>query len=222
MEELQMDLDELSAGVVELSTLEDQSLQETVSTLLQTRIPEDMAFIQASTTKMDGLINAILKLSRLGYGAMQFESVNLQAIISANINALAHMIKVAGVTITVGALPKLVSDQAAIEQIIGNLLSNAIKYLEPKRPGIVQIFGEVNQATDTVEIHFQDNGRGIAQEDMSKVFEIFQRVGKQDQPGEGMGLAYVWALIKRLGGKISCESTAGQGTTFHVILPNKR
>jgi signal transduction histidine kinase len=68
-------------------------------------------------------------------------------------------------------------------------------------------------------IHIRDNGRGIAQEDIPKVFEIFKRVGTQDVTGEGMGLAYVKALVKRQGGRIWCESELGKGSTFSFTIP---
>ena len=54
---------------------------------------------------------------------------------------------------------------------------------------------------------------------MDKVFAPFRRAGPQDVPGEGMGLAYVRALLHRLGGRIECQSQPGVGTTFRFMLP---
>ncbi len=64
----------------------------------------------------------------------------------------------------------------------------------------------------------RDNGRGIAEDDISHVFEPFRRVGRQDVSGEGMGLAYVRTLVRRHGGDITCQSTLGVGTTFTFTL----
>ena len=64
----------------------------------------------------------------------------------------------------------------------------------------------------------QDNGRGIAADDIPRVFEPFRRVGRQDVPGEGMGLAYVRTLVRRHGGEITCQSTLGVGTTFSFTI----
>jgi signal transduction histidine kinase len=64
----------------------------------------------------------------------------------------------------------------------------------------------------------QDNGRGIAEADIPHVFEPFRRVGRQDVPGEGMGLAYVRTLVRRHGGDITCQSTLGVGTTFTFTI----
>jgi len=65
----------------------------------------------------------------------------------------------------------------------------------------------------------KDNGRGIAKEDIPKVFDIFRRVGKQDVEGEGMGLAYVKTMVRRLGGRIWCESEVGKWTEFGFSVP---
>jgi signal transduction histidine kinase len=64
-----------------------------------------------------------------------------------------------------------------------------------------------------------DNGRGIAERDMERIFELFRRSGVQDRPGEGIGLAHVRALVRRLGGDISCSSTPDVGTIFTLTLP---
>jgi signal transduction histidine kinase len=68
--------------------------------------------------------------------------------------------------------------------------------------------------------HIRDNGRGIAEEDMPKVFAPFRRIGRQDMPGEGMGLPYVQTLVRRHGGRIWCQSELGVGTTFSFAIPN--
>jgi signal transduction histidine kinase len=74
---------------------------------------------------------------------------------------------------------------------------------------------------DVTAFHVRDNGRGIAEEDIPKVFEPFRRVGRQDVPGEGMGLAYVRMLVRRHGGEIWCHSTPGVGTMFTFTIAHK-
>jgi signal transduction histidine kinase len=65
----------------------------------------------------------------------------------------------------------------------------------------------------------EDNGRGVHARDRERIFDLFRRAGPQDQPGEGIGLAHVRTLVRRLGGRIACDSTPGRGTTFTVALP---
>ena len=121
-------------------------------------------------------------------------------------------------TVNVGPLPEVVADRTALEQILGNLLTNAVLYLEPGRPGRIEVGG--SRGPDETTFFVRDNGRGIAPEDMPKVFAPFRRAGKQDVKGEGMGLAYVRTLVRRHGGEIRCESQLGVGTTFTFTLPN--
>lgn len=71
-----------------------------------------------------------------------------------------------------------------------------------------------------IRIDVEDNGRGIAVADRERVFELFRRAGEQDQPGEGIGLAYVRSLIRNLGGDITVASTEGTGSTFTLLLPS--
>lgn len=113
-------------------------------------------------------------------------------------------------------LSEVVADRTAMGQVVGNLLNNAVTYLEPGRPGEIEVSGE--RAGNGATFHVRDNGRGIAERDRDKVFTPFRRAGKEDVPGEGMGLAYVQALIRRHGGRMWFESEPGQGSTFHFTV----
>jgi len=121
--------------------------------------------------------------------------------------------------VEVGVLPKIDTDRLASEQIISNLVDNAIKYMPSGQAGLIGI----NCIDDGNEYHFsvQDNGRGIAAGDQEKIFEIFKRAGQQNVPGDGMGLAYVRALLKKLGGRVWCESELGVGTKMMFSLPKQ-
>ena len=97
-------------------------------------------------------------------------------------------------------------------------MSNAVLYLDPGRPGEIEVIAQ--RDSDEMTFRVRDNGCGIAEEDMDKVFAPFRRAGKQDVPGEGMGLPYVQTLVRRHGGRIWCESEPGVGTTFSFTLSN--
>ena len=180
-------------------------------------IPEALRFIRSSTSKMDRLINAILKLSREGRRVLTPEPVEMRAVFAGIIDTMHHQAASRDASITVGDVPDIVADRLALEQIFGNLVDNALKYLRPGRPGEIRIVGWQEGATMVYEV--TDNGRGIAPRDMERVFELFRRAGDQSVPGEGIGLAHVRALVRRLGGTISCQSTLDAGTTFTTRLP---
>jgi PAS domain S-box-containing protein len=192
--------------------------QRAAITALEQDIPEALGFIDSSVTRMDRFINALLQLSRLGRRQLDLEPIDMQALVQAILGSLAHQVEERGAQVIVGSLPQVVADRTSMEQIVGNLLDNAVKYLDPGRPGVI----EITAALDGAETAFQvrDNGRGIAPEDMDKIFAPFRRAGQQDVPGEGMGLPYVQALVRLHGGRIVCESELGIGTTFAFTIPN--
>jgi signal transduction histidine kinase len=181
-------------------------------------IPESIRFIKSSTAKMDRLIGAILKLSREGRRVLAPEPVAMAALIDGIAASLRHQSEERGATITTGALPDVTSDRLVLEQVFSNLLENALKYLQPGRPGRIEVRGRAEGRTLVYEV--QDNGRGIAARDLERVFELFRRAGDQTVPGEGIGLAHVRALVRRLGGRIDCVSTEGVGSTFRIELPS--
>ena len=77
------------------------------------------------------------------------------------------------------------------------------------------------ETPEKIALDVQDNGRGIADQDLERVFELFRRAGVQDQPGEGIGLAQVRTIIRNLGGDITVTSALDKGTNFHIVLPRQ-
>ena len=180
-------------------------------------IPEALRFIRSSTGKMDRLINAILRLSREGRRVLTPEPIEMRGLFTGIADTMQHQVDSRDAAITVGAVPAVTGDRLALEQIFSNLIDNALKYLRPGVPGAITVTGW--RDGNSVVFQVADNGRGIAPRDQERVFELFRRAGDQSVPGEGIGLAHVRALIRRLGGTISCSSTPDVGTTFTVRLP---
>ncbi|MBU1751120.1 MAG: PAS domain S-box protein, partial [Chloroflexi bacterium] len=145
---------------------------------LEEDIPEALGFIESSVNRMDGFIGALLTLSRLGRRVLTLETVDVNALIQTTLQTLAYQLEERQATVAVGRLPDVVADRTSMEQILGNILTNAVGYLAPDRPGEIEITAErgSNETTFTI----RDNGRGIAAEDMDKVFAPFRRAGKQD------------------------------------------
>jgi len=166
---------------------------------------------------MDALINNILNLSRAGRRYLNLELVECRPIVENILKTLTHQIEAKQGVVAIGELPSITSDKVSVEQIFGNLLDNAIKYMENGRPARIWI--SAHSTPDEVVFQVRDNGRGIDQKDMEKIWAIFRRVGRQDTQGEGMGLAYVRTLVRRLGSRIWCKSTVGKGTEFFFSLP---
>ncbi|RZJ97033.1 MAG: histidine kinase [Brevundimonas sp.] len=183
-------------------------------------MPEAIGFIRTSTEKMDRLINAILKLSREGRRTLVPEVLEMTPLVQAIADSVRHQTEAADAVITVEPLPHLDSDRLSIEQVFGNLVDNAVKYLDPKRPGRITISGETAPG-GWVVYRIADNGRGISPKDHERIFELFRRSGRQDRPGEGLGLAFVRNSVRRLGGSIDIESELDRGSTFTLKFPKR-
>jgi signal transduction histidine kinase len=178
---------------------------------------ESIGFIKAGIAKMDALIGAILKISREGRRNFRPERLDMTRLVQGLADAQRHQIDAAGAKVVIDRLPPVTADRLAIEQIFGNLIDNAIKYLDPARPGHVEVTGI--ETGPRIRYEVRDNGRGIPAKDHGRVFELFRRSGAQDRPGEGIGLAHVKTLVRSLGGRIDLTSEPGKGTTFIVGLP---
>lgn len=186
---------------------------------LGTGFDEAITFIKTSITKMDRLINAVLKLSREGRRDFKPEEIDMNALLASIEQTVAHRATEQGATVVVADLPPVVSDQLAVEQIFSNLLDNALKYGRHEEPGRIEIRGRATRTHVIYEVC--DNGRGIDPHDHQRVFELFRRSGPQDRPGEGIGLAHVRALVRRLGGTMGLTSELGKGSVFTVTLPRR-
>ena len=178
---------------------------------------EALGFIKSSIAKMDRLISAILNLTREGRREFEPVRIDTKELIEAIVTTMAHQVLEAQAKIQIDALPNIVSDRLALEQIFSNLIDNALTYLKAGVPGEITVRGRTKLGFAIFEI--ADNGRGIDPKDYQRIFDLFRRAGTQDRPGQGIGLAHVRALVRRLGGTMSVASELHQGSTFTITLP---
>jgi signal transduction histidine kinase len=178
---------------------------------------EALGFIKSSIAKMDRLISAILNLTREGRREFEPVRIDTSELIEGIVATVAHQAAEAEAQIRIEPLPDIVSDRLALEQIFSNLIDNALKYLKRGVPGDISVRGRTKLGFAIFEI--SDNGRGIDPKDHQRIFDLFRRAGIQDKPGQGIGLAHVRALVRRLGGTLSVASELHTGSTFTVTLP---
>jgi signal transduction histidine kinase len=178
---------------------------------------EALGFIKSSIAKMDRLINAILNLTREGRRKFEPVQIDTRELIEGIVATVAHQALESETRIHIEPLPDIISDRLALEQIFSNLIDNALKYLKPGVPGDITVRGRTRLGFAIFEV--ADNGRGIDPKDHQRIFDLFRRAGTQDKPGQGIGLAHVRALVRRLGGTMSVQSELQNGSTFTIALP---
>lgn len=111
------------------------------------------------------------------------------------------------------------SDPWRISEIFRNLVSNAIKYRKPGSDES-EIVIKINVDQLCADISFADNGIGIKDSSLKRIFEMFYRATDQGE-GSGIGLYIVKNAVEKLGGQIRVASSPGEGTRFHILLPNR-
>jgi len=192
--------------------------------------PEEMkeqfySVILNETDRMTRIVKDLLTLSRLDSAKMDWKNENFSlkksvenAYRAMEIEARRHGHKL---TMSVDStLPDFYGDRERIEQVFINLLSNAVKYT----PDGGRIDFSAESFTDHIKITVKDNGIGIAEENMPRMFERFYRVDKarsRESGGTGLGLSIAREIIRHYGGDIKLESKYGSGTNVSVILPKE-
>jgi two-component system NtrC family sensor kinase len=115
-------------------------------------------------------------------------------------------------------LPTVSSDASQLQQVIINLLVNAADSIDNKGGTItIKTKAVTTDSQPFVQVEISDTGSGIPEESLPKIFEPF--FSTKDQKGTGLGLAVVWGIIDKHGGKISVDSQVGKGSTFTIRLP---
>jgi signal transduction histidine kinase len=187
--------------------------------LLREEIPSALRFIRASANKFERLIDALLRLSRLGRTDHRLERVDVAALVQSTLDSLRHLIEQSGGCVRVGELPDAWADPTALGQVFSNLVANAIHYRSADRPVVISIEGKA----DARLLHYSvsDNGVGIPEVAQERLFQVFQRFHPKLAEGDGMGLTIVKRAVERHGGKVWAESRESMGTTFHFSLPVK-
>jgi signal transduction histidine kinase len=191
--------------------------------LMDRDIEESIRFIQAAVGRLARIIDALLRLSRAGRVEYQLREVDLAATVGKIVDALHDTITAKGAGVVVGKLPPAWGDPTALEQVFANLIGNAVQYLDPARPGRIDVDVDGADAPGLPPglrvYRVRDNGLGIPESYHQRMFTAFSRFHAGVAQGEGIGLALVRRMVERHGGRIWLESAPGVGTTFFVALP---
>jgi signal transduction histidine kinase len=172
--------------------------------------------ITRAADRMRALIDYLLDFSRLGRDR-KFGFVDCNRLLAEVITDLSRLIEANQAIITIGDLPSLLANEIQLRQLFQNLISNAIKFKRKDILPEIVIKHIANKATH--EFHISDNGIGIESKHFGRIFQMFQKLNKdQDFEGYGIGLANCNRIVELHGGQLWVESEPGHGSTFKFTL----
>lgn len=170
-----------------------------------------------AASRMRELIQNLLNYTQLNKSEAVEESVNVRELVNDALQNIKASVDASKTQITIESEVEIIQgDRVQLVQLVQNLLSNALKFTEAENPKI-----EIKCSKENGHVKFSvsDNGIGIAEGDLEKVFEIFKRLHtKKEYPGTGIGLAICKKVVDRHHGRIWPESKPGKGTTFYFTL----
>jgi signal transduction histidine kinase len=211
--------DELRVAVSDSSI--DEPTRQRIERVVDEDIGEALHYLQTAVLRASHIIDALLRLSRIGRVEYRHQKVEVRDIVPRVIDAMQGSIRARRAQVQVGDLPAVWGDPTALEQMFANLIGNAVNYLDPSREGRIEIgTTPAPPGVQSLRIFYvRDNGLGIPAIALPRLFNAFQRLHGTAAAGEGIGLALVRRVVERHGGRVWAESAEGVGTTFYLSLP---
>lgn len=196
-----------------LNIIKFENKQEDLNTYFQ--------MMQQSIYRMEEFIEQIVGYSKNKRLEVTIEEIDLYALIAAIFDNHRFVEGASRVDrlIRIDDQTTLYSDRGRLTIILNNLISNAIRYADLTKPQpFIKIDAVIDQ--DFLLIDFVDNGIGIGEEHVTRVFDMFYRANVNSK-GSGLGLFIFKETVTKLKGWVSLDSTIGKGTAYRIKLPNK-
>lgn len=192
-----------------------QLLEKKYSDQIDEKGKQYIHFAVDGAARMKTLIKDMLEFSRAGkLSRNDLDLIDLNEVLQDVMLGLQGLIKQTGASISSGNLPKVEAVSAPVRQVIQNLIINAITYQPKGQKAKIEITASTDNSGE-IKICISDNGIGITEANLKKIFDIFSRLHtKEDYPGSGMGLSISKKLMERMGGSISVQSSPKNGSIF--------
>jgi len=170
------------------------------------------------------LLGDLLEVSKIRTRPIKAQRVDTARLVHEVVEGMRYDIEAAEIDLSVeGDWPTLCCDRTRFRQVLQNLLDNAVKYMMNSDLRIITVRADAGEGQHRFTV--EDTGRGIAAEDLPRVFQVFSRAvhsGTHEVHGRGVGLATVKSIVESHGGSITVSSRLGAGSTFTVSLPADR
>jgi len=178
--------------------------------------------MQKSTARMKAFIEDLLQFTQLGSKATAFEPTDLNGVVKRVLEDLETRIVETQGTIKVKSLPVIETDSMQMYQLFLNLIGNGLKFHREGVAPVINLDGSRND-DGMWEITVEDNGIGIEEKYVDKIFKPFERLhGRGTYEGTGIGLTICNKIVTRHGGQISFKRQSRNGITFCISLPEKQ
>lgn len=165
------------------------------------------------------MVDDLLDYSSVGQGKEMVE-VDCNKVLAEVIQDLEVVIEESNTTIDVAELPKVKGFESELRMLLQNLISNSIKF---GKPGVAPIINISAKEENGWIFSIQDNGIGIEEHHLDKIFNVFQRLHTRNEiEGSGIGLAQCKKIIELHKGNIWIDSKLGEGSTFYFKIPNHK
>lgn len=183
-------------------------------------LEHNLELMDRSITKLNGFVEDILAYSRNSRIELNHDIISFEDEIELAAEGLRHMEKADDVKLitSIRASSVPVTDQYRLQSVLKNLFSNAVKYQNPEvKNSWVKI--HASSSAEEIKIKVSDNGIGIADSRLGKIFDMFYRAS-ENSSGSGLGLYIVKETVEKLGGTITVTSKENVGSSFELTIPN--
>jgi light-regulated signal transduction histidine kinase (bacteriophytochrome) len=178
--------------------------------------------MQSSALRMRNLVEDLLQYSRVKSMSRPFEALDLNKVVETVLDDLEIRISETQGAVNFTELPVIEGDSVQMHQLFLNLIGNALKFHREGIPPVINLDSS-KMENGFWEISVEDNGIGIEEEHVDKIFKPFERLhGRTTYEGTGIGLTICNKIVTRHGGNISLKRHSSNGITFHITLPEKQ
>jgi light-regulated signal transduction histidine kinase (bacteriophytochrome) len=175
----------------------------------------------SAAARMSSMISDLLAYARVTTQSQPLVPVALSAVVQGVLTDLESSIERHCGQVEVAALPTIQADPLQMQKLLQNLMGNALKFHKPDVPPIVRVSARC-ESPKQIQILVEDNGIGIDEKYLDRIFQPFQRLhgrSETEYGGSGIELAICQKIVTRHGGSITVKSAPGEGTTFIATLP---
>ena len=178
--------------------------------------------MEKENRRISRIVSNLLSFSR--QSKIELKGIDINRLIEKTLLLNENLLKINGVRIDKeldSSLPDYTGSEDHLLQVFMNFISNAAEAMEMTKDALLKIKTEYMLNQDTIRVSFADNGIGIPEKNVSRLFEPFYTTKKKGK-GVGLGLSVAYGIIQEHKGSINVKSEPGKGTTFAILLPLKK